>query len=374
MLSETAICRPAEILKTPDSIVQQLWSTLFPVGIDVRRLCSSNAKYIWQMFFTGIGICVAYVQKSTYQYLWRRRTREGERERETDRKEKQKYERSNKYSSARARKTTHLRRVQHFLAGITLREQHEHGIRWRIPKNAKSQWKGLLKLYYDPENAEALHVDTISLPTALPCLKAARHVNACKCHEMSKFKIHVLRKWAVTATASEQCCARQPPKVTKKLEQSFQIHAICLEGDLLPHFWQEGMYIHAYINSFCESAMSGRTIASNKVWRQFNVSNAGKVSQLWQNHWVKGIELKSGLKIAGIVMHSSSPWVHMTPVAFVSALHEIPEDASRLLHAHHLREELMASLHEAKIPTFPWAMDREYDGEAGAGPITTCLQ
>jgi len=54
--------------------------------------------------------------------------------------------------------------------------------------------KGLLKLYYDPENAEALHVDTISLPTALPCLKAARHVNACKCHEMSKFKIHVLRK------------------------------------------------------------------------------------------------------------------------------------------------------------------------------------
>ena len=47
----------------------------------------------------------------------------------------------NKYSSAKTRKITHLRRVQHFLAGITLREQHEHGIRWRIPKNAKSQWK-----------------------------------------------------------------------------------------------------------------------------------------------------------------------------------------------------------------------------------------
>ena len=43
----------------------------------------------------------------------------------------------------------------------------------------------------------------------------------------------------------------------------------------------------------------------------------------------------------------------MTPVAFVSALHDIPEDASRLLHVHHLRQELMASLHEAKILTFP---------------------
>jgi len=61
------------------------------------------------------------------------------RERESDRKEKQKYGRSNKYSSAKTRKITHLRRVQHFLAGITLREQHEHGIRWRIPKNPKSQ-------------------------------------------------------------------------------------------------------------------------------------------------------------------------------------------------------------------------------------------
>ena len=154
-------------------------------------------------------------------------------EKESKRGRERQIERKNKNTSdqtstvaGKTRKIKHLRRVQHFLAGITLREQHEHGIRWRIPKNAKSQWKGLLKLYYDPENAEALHVDTISLPTALPCLKAARRVNACKCHEMSKFKIHVLRKWAVTATASEQCCARQPPKVTKKLEQSFQIHTI----------------------------------------------------------------------------------------------------------------------------------------------------
>ena len=67
------------------------------------------------------------------------------RERQIERKNKNTSDQQirdwNKYSSAKTCKIKHLRSVQHFLAGITLREQHEHGIRWRIPKNAKSHWK-----------------------------------------------------------------------------------------------------------------------------------------------------------------------------------------------------------------------------------------